>query len=160
MNTLSQISVVPRPYEDPKLICKFTYTVCDFKLSDYITFNVILLDANSIPIIVKQVSLTGQAYAAWGNDDQYIINYICMVLNLVQEVPAVVVEEPVVEEPVVEEPVAVVVEEPVVEEPVIEEPVIEEPVVEEPVVEEPVAVFVEEPVAEEPAAVVVEEPAA
>jgi len=85
MNTSSQINVIPTPYEDPKLITMFTYTVCDFKLSEYITFNVILLDANSIPIIVKRVTMAGADYAGWGNDDQYVINYICSSLNLVQQ---------------------------------------------------------------------------
>jgi hypothetical protein len=84
MSRPSTIPVVPKQYEDPKIISGFTYSVCDFQLSVSITFNVILLDTNSLPIVVKQVVLSGQDYAAWGNDDQYIVNYICNALNLTE----------------------------------------------------------------------------
>ena len=66
-------------------------------------------------------------------------------VEIPEEIPAEVVEEPIAEEPVAEEPVA---EEPIAEEPIAEEPVAEEPIVEEPIVEEPI-VDEEKVVAEE-----------
>ena len=54
-------------------------------------------------------------------------------VEIPEEIPAEVVEEPIAEEPVAEEPIA---EEPIAEEPVAEEPIVEEPIVEEPIVDE------------------------
>jgi outer membrane biosynthesis protein TonB len=123
------IQVVPTPLTPtPPTICGFNYNVNALQLNSFITFNVILLDANSIPLQVKQVTLAGQDYELWGNSDQYVINYICNALGLTQFIPEPVVEPTV--EPVVEPTVEPVVE-PIVE-PVVE-PVVEPTV--EPVVE-------------------------
>ena len=87
---------------------------------------------------VRLILLEGDNYINWGNDDDYINQYVANVLGLTIK-PVII--EPVVVEPVVVEPVVV---EPVVVEPVVVEPVVVEPVV-EPVVVEPVVV---EPVVE------------
>ena len=91
-------------------------------------------------IDVRNLTLEGQDYINWGNDDNYIINYVLEKLDMRKEEPIVTEEEPIVteEEPLVteEEPI-VTEEEPLVtdEEPIVTE---EEPIVteEEPIVTE------------------------
>ena len=98
---------------------------------------------------VKNLTLEGQDYINWGNDDNYIINYVLEKLDMKKEPD---VEEPITEEPIVEDPVV----EPVTEDPVVDEPVTEEPVTEDPAVDEPVEdTITEEPIVDE---TVVEEP--
>ena len=126
------ISVVPTPLvTNPPIIYGFNYTVHSFQLNNQITFNVILIDSAGTPLQVTQVSISGDAYAAWGDNDSYIENYICNALGLtplgssqtVEPPPAPVEEAAPVEEPApVEE--AAPVEEPA---PVEEAAPVEEP---------------------------------
>ena len=131
------INVVPSILqENPPMVFKINYSVNSFIFKTIISFNVILLDDNNNIFSVKLITLEGEDYKKWGNDDNYVIEYICKKLNLSPKLdPAVVpvVETPVV--PVVETPVVPAVETPVV--PVEETPVV--PVEETPVVppEEP-----------------------
>ena len=77
------VPVVPTPLVvDIPNICSFSYTVNTFVLSSYITFNVILSNEVGTPIAVKQVTLAGEDYDNWGNNDDYVINYICTSLGL------------------------------------------------------------------------------
>jgi hypothetical protein len=77
------IPVVPTPLitEIPN-ICSFSYTVNSLQLNSFITFNVILSNEIGTPIGVKQVTLAGEDYANWGNNDDYAINFICTSLGL------------------------------------------------------------------------------
>ena len=133
------------------------------------------VDQGSPELTSGMGALIGDAYSAWGTDDEYLYRYAAEALGLTitEIVPDAVAASPVaspapeapdftipeapldVSVPHVEEPApAAPVAPPVVEEPVAP-PVVEEPVVAPVVVEEPVApVAVEEPVV----APVVEEP--
>lgn len=83
MSLNPSIHVVPTPYvSNPINISSFSYTVSDFIMNTQITFNVILFDQNQSPICVNQVTLAGADYTAWGNDDHYVVQYICNQLNL------------------------------------------------------------------------------
>ena len=77
------VSVVPTPLvTTPPVVYGFNYTVQSFQLNTQITFNVILVDSEGTPLQVTQVSISGEAYAAWGNNDSYIESYICNALGL------------------------------------------------------------------------------
>lgn len=91
------VPVVPTPLvTNPPIIYGFNYTVQSFQLNTQITFNVILVDQNGTPLSVSQVSLSGDDYKAWGNNDSYVENYICTALGLTSLTPP---PEPVVTEP-------------------------------------------------------------
>jgi len=79
------IPVVPIPLPTtPPIISSFNYNVNNLVLSSSITFNVILLDENNVPVSVQQVTISGDDYKNWGNNDQYVINYICNALGVTQ----------------------------------------------------------------------------
>ena len=79
------IQVVPTPLTTViPTIYSFNYNVNNFQLNSSITFNVILLDQNATPLQVSQVTLAGDDYQNWGNNDQYVITYICNSLGLTQ----------------------------------------------------------------------------
>jgi hypothetical protein len=106
------VFVVPTPLvTNPPIIYGFKYTVQSFQLNTQVTFNVILMDQNGTPLSVSQVSLSGDDYKAWGQNDSYVENYICSSLGLTLLPPPQILE-PVVAEPevVVAEPELVVTE--------------------------------------------------
>ena len=113
------IQVNPKPFiKEPPVICSFNYFVNSIIFNTSITFNVVLLDANKNDIKFTQIALSGDDYANWGINDDYVIDYICKQLDLTRltndnENPVVVEENPVVveENPVVVEENPVVVEE-------------------------------------------------
>jgi len=77
------ISVVPTPVEITiPMICQFNFSVYNFQLGKEITFNVILIDQNGAPLSMKQITLSGDDYTAWGKDESYVVNYICKSLGL------------------------------------------------------------------------------
>ena len=80
------VPVVPIPFDtNPKFIYGFNYSVQSFVLSSQITFNVVLIDQNNTPLSVSAVTLSGDDYTNWGNDDSYVITYICNALGLTQQ---------------------------------------------------------------------------
>jgi len=136
------VYVVPRAFEtNPRYINGFTYSVQSLVLNTHITFNVVLIDQKNTPLSVSVVTISGDDYANWGNDDNYIITYICNALGLTQLHDIINTSNPSVEEtpvvPVEEVPAAPVEEAPVV-------PVEEVPIV--PVEEVPPAPVEEVPV--------------
>jgi hypothetical protein len=102
---------------------------------------VYMKDISNRLIDVRNLTLEGQDYINWGNDDNYIINYVLEKLDMKKEEPIVTEEEPIVteEEPIVTE------EEPIITE---ENPIIteEEPIVTE---ENPIITEEEEPIVTE-----------
>lgn len=98
------IQVNPTPFiPEPRNICSFNYFVNSLVLNSSITIKIVLLDANNNDIKVSQVTLSGEDYANWGNDDNYLIDYICRQLGLTQlssskENPIVVEENPIIVE--------------------------------------------------------------
>jgi len=89
------------------------------------------------------LSLAGEAYAAWGTDDEYLYTFTAATLGLTitEIVPDAAPTSPVAPPAPVEAPAAP----PVVVEPVVAPVVVEEPVA--PVVEEPVAPLEADPAA-------------
>jgi len=83
MNQSSPVKVVLTPYETViKYINSFTYSVKSFELSVQITFSVYLYDQNGQFIDVRIITIEGEDYKNWGNDDSYIIQYIANKLSL------------------------------------------------------------------------------
>lgn len=66
------------------IITSFNYSVIDFVFNSSISFNVVLLDGNNLPVLVKTVTMAGSDYTNWGQSDQYVINFICNALGLSQ----------------------------------------------------------------------------
>ena len=100
------IPIVPVPLPStPPIITSFNYNVNNLVLSSNITFNVILLDANNTPVSVQQVTIAGEDYTNWGNNDQYVINYICNALGLTQL-------DPPPPEPIIDVPQEIVITDP------------------------------------------------
>ena len=83
------VPVVPTPLvTSTPTIYGFNYTVQSFQLNTQITFNVILVDENSSPLKVSQVCISGDDYQAWGNNDSYVVDYICTALGLTLATPS------------------------------------------------------------------------
>ena len=122
------VQIVPTPLTTVvPIVYGFTYTVNTFQLNSFISFNVILNDQNGTPLSVKQVTISGNDYANWGNNDAYVIEFICNSLGLTP------LPEPTPVEPTPVEPTPV---EPTPVEPTPEAPV--EPTPVEPTPEAPV----------------------
>jgi len=82
MNSPS-VSVVLTPYNAPiRYINSFTYAVRSFELSVQITFNVFLYDDHGQYLDNSIITIEGDDYIAWGNDDTYIKIFIANKLGL------------------------------------------------------------------------------
>jgi hypothetical protein len=73
--------IVPVDKTTTKTITKFTLDISQMTLNESATFRVSLFDANNNYIDATNVTLEGQAYLDWGNDDTYIINYVATELG-------------------------------------------------------------------------------
>jgi hypothetical protein len=83
MSASPSVPVVLTQYNPPiRYINSFTYTVRSFELSVQITFSVFLYDENGQYLDNSIVTLSGDEYTAWGNDDSYIKIYIANKLGL------------------------------------------------------------------------------
>jgi hypothetical protein len=77
------VNVVLTPYVTPvRYVNSFRYSVRSFELSVQITFSVFLYDENGQYLDISLITLTGDDYNAWGNDDNYIKIYIADKLGL------------------------------------------------------------------------------
>ena len=82
---MSNIRVDPKPYVITKIIASVQISIINIDFGSSATFNVILFDEGGGVIVCNQVTLAGADYDAWGNNDQYVVNYI---LNLYGLTPA------------------------------------------------------------------------
>jgi len=64
-----------------KTITRFTLDISKMTLNSSASFRVSFFDANDKYIDATNVTLEGQAYLDWGNDDQYVINYVAAELG-------------------------------------------------------------------------------
>jgi len=64
-----------------KTIVRFSLDISQMELSISATFRVSLYDANDKYISNKYVIIEGQDYLDWGNDDQYVINFVAQKLG-------------------------------------------------------------------------------
>lgn len=64
------------PIKQEKTISKFTVELERVVLFKFAIILVILYDEDDKQVDFKRYSLEGDDYAAWSNDDKYIINYV------------------------------------------------------------------------------------
>jgi hypothetical protein len=64
-----------------KTAVRFSLDISQMELSVSATFRVSLYDANDKYISNKYVIIEGQDYTAWGNDDQYVIDFVAQKLG-------------------------------------------------------------------------------
>ena len=77
------VSVIPKPfYEIQPMICGFNYRVRSLVLSESVSFSVILYDQFNKTLNIQTITINGEDYNNWGNDDTYIIKFICNKLGL------------------------------------------------------------------------------
>jgi hypothetical protein len=80
MNSTPQ-EIVPAQITDIKEIYYFSASVDRVELFTSAKITVKLMNDKKITVDIKMLDLTGQDNANWGNDDQYIINYVMNKLN-------------------------------------------------------------------------------
>ena len=101
MFSSNPVNVQPTPFVHPtKYISNFRYSVMDFQAFHKITFNCSLFANDSTLIENKFITMEGDDYKAWGDDDNYLIEFLSSKLGLTIAIPEPVVEpepEPVVE---------------------------------------------------------------
>lgn len=77
------IYVIPKDfYEIPPMICGFNYTIQSLILSESAVFNVMLFDQFSNILKIDTITISGDDYTKWGNDDNYIVEFICKNFDL------------------------------------------------------------------------------
>jgi len=77
------VTVKPSPViQDPKYITHFNYAIIDFDAFKEATFLCITSDDNGCQLSTHTVEVSGENYQNWGNDDAYIINYLCSKIGL------------------------------------------------------------------------------
>jgi hypothetical protein len=115
MTRQSQYNITPFTVSTTNTIASIAISTINLTLNTSATFSVQLFDSSGNIVGARIVVLSGDDYANWDRDDDYVIE--CIANQLGSSYTPPVVEPPVVEPPVVEPPV---VEPPVVEPPVVE----------------------------------------
>ena len=93
------VPIQPATETTTKVITSFTVNVMRLELFQSVTVNAMLYGADGNFIEVKTLTLSGQDYLDWNNNDQYLIDKVAEKLGFT--IAPVVVPEPVVPEPVV-----------------------------------------------------------
>ena len=105
-------SIVPFNLVSTTTITSFDIDGIDIQLFSSAKIRVNLFNSQGNRVDIRYVTLAGDDYTNWGNDDQYILTFITIALGFVVHQVVVPVLEPVLEP--VAEPVAEPVLEPVV----------------------------------------------
>ena len=96
------ISIQPSIVTTTKIITSFTVNVLRLDLFQSVTVNAMLYGTDGTFIEVKTITLSGQDYQKWDNNDQYLINKIAEILGLTLIIPPQsAVPQPAVPEPYV-----------------------------------------------------------
>jgi hypothetical protein len=80
MNT--SINVQASTVTSVKTITSFSVRVQPLELFKSVSIIAILFDSDGSVVDTKFMTLEGDDYLGWNNDDQYIINYVANKLNL------------------------------------------------------------------------------
>jgi len=74
-----------QPYDETttKTAVRFSLDISQMTLNESAIFRVSLYDSNDSCFGNKYVTLEGQAYLDWGNDDQYVIDFVAHQLGFV-----------------------------------------------------------------------------
>lgn len=80
MNSITT-QIVPKDITTTKTISSFYVNVQSVELFKNVTLNVRTFDNNNNIIDVKYITLEGQDYLNWNNNDQYIIDKVAEILG-------------------------------------------------------------------------------
>jgi hypothetical protein len=81
MTTTTEIPIIPHEISIINQIGKFTLTLTNFVLSTSVDLIVSLYDTENKFISTILMKLEGDDYLNWGNNDDYLITYICTKLD-------------------------------------------------------------------------------
>ncbi len=84
---MSQTFIEPSTQIITNIITSFTVTVTDVVLFSSANLLVNLYNADPLLVKTEYMTLTGQAYNDWANDDDYIIQYVATQLGFVITTP-------------------------------------------------------------------------
>lgn len=73
--------IVPFDKTTTQTIVRFDLDIIELQLYASATFRVLCYDINDKLIDTKFVELEGNAYNNWGNDDEYVVQYVATVLG-------------------------------------------------------------------------------
>lgn len=76
------INIVPKKLVKIYTIEKIDITISNLILNESVTINILLMDSDSQLVEVKNITLTGDEYNEWADNDSYIISKVCKYLDL------------------------------------------------------------------------------
>ena len=83
---MSTIHVVPKETTITKTIGSMSISITNIIFGVSATFNVLLFEPTGQLIRCDQQTLAGVDYEAWGNNDQYVVNYMLKLYGLTADV--------------------------------------------------------------------------
>jgi hypothetical protein len=83
---MSTIHVVPKEIIITKTIDSISISITNIIFGVSATFNVMLYEPAGQLIRCDKQTLSGVDYEAWGNNDQYVVNYMLKLYGLIQAV--------------------------------------------------------------------------
>jgi hypothetical protein len=84
------VQIVPQAL--PQLVYGFRYSVDSWSFDNHITLTIMFMNKNNVMSAISKITLAGDDYANWGNDDSYIINYIVNHFGITLKPPDPIVE--------------------------------------------------------------------
>ncbi len=73
---MNNFTIEPLTITTTKTITKFNINYITVNLFDSVNINVVLFDENNMPCDTKNYIMNGDEYKLWGDDDNYIIEWI------------------------------------------------------------------------------------
>lgn len=75
--------IVPVDKTTTKTVVRFALDIIELVLNTSATFRVISYDIDGASIETQFVVLSGAAYSNWGNNDEYVVQYVAVKLGYV-----------------------------------------------------------------------------
>jgi len=75
--------IVPVDKTTTKTVVRFALDIIELVLNTSATFRVITYDIDGASIETQYVVLEGTAYSNWGNNDEYVVQYVANQLGYV-----------------------------------------------------------------------------
>ena len=76
-------AIVPVDKTTTKTVVRFTLDIIELVLNTSATFRVVTYDIDGASIDTQFVVLEGTAYSNWGNNDEYVVQYVANQLGFV-----------------------------------------------------------------------------
>jgi len=75
---LNETPTYIQPFEEivKKTITSFKVSINYIEIFKYANLNIVFFDSNNNLVKACPLDITGEDYANWGNNDEYIINYV------------------------------------------------------------------------------------